>query len=263
MSWQLWALDAWLRLNEKPRLARERSVAAARARMEATAARAFPLPAGALAGGAPARRPAARRLAPAGPGGRGRPALAARRRLLPRLAAHPRRHGRRRWRGGRGRARCCPTTASRPSTSSPPPSRTPSPPGRRSAPRAWPPGRIALGGDSAGGGLAFALLHLLLAAGAPPPACVVAFSPWADLTLAGASLRRLAWRDAFLPGAAPRRDPRPVPRRRRPARPARLAAPRPLRAARRPCSSRPAAPRSCSTTPALMAARLARRRRAR
>ena len=46
MSWQLWAVDAWLRLSEKPRLARERSVGAERARMEATAARAFPLPAG-------------------------------------------------------------------------------------------------------------------------------------------------------------------------------------------------------------------------
>ena len=86
-----------------------------------------------------------------------------------------------------------------------------------------PAGRIALGGDSAGGGLAFALLHLILAAGAPPPACVVAFSPWVDLTLAGASLRRLAWRDALLParrlaeirdqylaGADPR-DPRASP----------------------------------------------------
>jgi acetyl esterase/lipase len=59
--------------------------------------------------------------------------------------------------------------------------------------------RIAVGGDSAGGGLAFALVHLLLAAGEPPPAAVVAFSPWIDLTLSGASLTRLAHRDALLP----------------------------------------------------------------
>ena len=31
------------------------------------------------------------------------------------------------------------------------------------------------------------------------PACVIAFSPWTDLTLSGASLARLARRDAFLP----------------------------------------------------------------
>ena len=52
---------------------------------------------------------------------------------------------------------------------------------------------------------------------------MIAFSPWTDLTLAGASLARLAWRDAFLPahrlaeirdqylaGADPR-DPRASP----------------------------------------------------
>lgn len=60
------------------------------------------------------------------------------------------------------------------------------------------PGRIALGGDSAGGGLAFALLHLLGQAGVTP-ACALAFSPWADLTLSGTSLRRNARRDPMLP----------------------------------------------------------------
>jgi len=59
--------------------------------------------------------------------------------------------------------------------------------------------RIVLGGDSAGGGLAFALLHELLAAGAAMPAAVVAFSPWVDLTGTAASLRSLAWRDVLLP----------------------------------------------------------------
>lgn len=63
------------------------------------------------------------------------------------------------------------------------------------------PGRIALGGDSAGGGLAFALLAGLIAEGAPLPAAVVAFSPWVDMTASGASLRTLARRDVLIPVA--------------------------------------------------------------
>jgi epsilon-lactone hydrolase len=83
--------------------------------------------------------------------------------------------------------------------------------------------RIVLGGDSAGGGLALALLHGLVEAGEPLPGAVVAFSPWADLTESGESLRTLAWRDALIPvrrfaeirdfylaGADPR-DPRASP----------------------------------------------------
>ncbi len=49
------------------------------------------------------------------------------------------------------------------------------------------PTRIALAGDSAGGGLALALLAVLCARGTPPVA-VVAFSPWTDLTASGASV---------------------------------------------------------------------------
>ena len=66
---------------------------------------------------------------------------------------------------GPGSGRCCRTTGWRRSTRSRRRSRTPAPPGTRWSPRASPPARIALGGDSAGGGLAFALLHLLLADG--------------------------------------------------------------------------------------------------
>ncbi len=62
------------------------------------------------------------------------------------------------------------------------------------------PGRIALGGDSAGGGLALALLAALLARG-ERPAALVAFSPWCDLTLSGESLRRLGPGDALIPVA--------------------------------------------------------------
>jgi len=58
---------------------------------------------------------------------------------------------------------------------------------------------IALAGDSAGGGLIFALLQRIAALGLPPPACVVAFSPWTDLTLSGASMRRNARREVMLP----------------------------------------------------------------
>jgi acetyl esterase/lipase len=86
----------------------------------------------------------------------------------------------------------------------------------------WAPERVVLGGDSAGGGLVFALLHVLRAEGAAMPACALAFSPWVDLTLAGRSAvdpRRDAFlpahrfpevRDAYLAGADPA-DPRASP----------------------------------------------------
>ncbi len=43
-------------------------------------------------------------------------------------------------------------------------------------------------GDSAGGGLALALLLALRDAGEPPPAAAVLFSPWTDLAATGASI---------------------------------------------------------------------------
>ena len=58
---------------------------------------------------------------------------------------------------------------------------------------------IALGGDSAGGGLALALLGHLCATGRDVPACVFAFSPFTDLTLSGASIRENAAREILLP----------------------------------------------------------------
>ena len=85
------------------------------------------------------------------------------------------------------------------------------------------PARIVMGGDSAGGGLVFAALHMALAEGLPLPAAMLAFSPWADLTGSGESLTTLARRDALIPvrrfaeirdvylaGADPR-DPRASP----------------------------------------------------
>ena len=51
------------------------------------------------------------------------------------------------------------------------------------------PGSLVLAGDSAGGGLALALLFRLRDRRAPMPARVVLFSPWTDLTASGASIR--------------------------------------------------------------------------
>ena len=61
------------------------------------------------------------------------------------------------------------------------------------------PGEIALAGDSAGGGLVFALMQKLQSKALPMPACAVAFSPWADLTGTAKSLRTNALRDVMLP----------------------------------------------------------------
>jgi acetyl esterase/lipase len=56
--------------------------------------------------------------------------------------------------------------------------------------QAIPPNRILFAGDSAGGGLALALLLALRDAGAPLPAGAICFSPWVDLALTGASLHK-------------------------------------------------------------------------
>lgn len=51
----------------------------------------------------------------------------------------------------------------------------------------YPPGKIFVAGDSAGGGLAMALVHALKERGRPLPAGVIAMSPWTDLTAGGES----------------------------------------------------------------------------
>ncbi|THH35244.1 alpha/beta hydrolase [Aliishimia ponticola] len=61
------------------------------------------------------------------------------------------------------------------------------------------PGRIFIGGDSAGGGLALALLGELLRKGLPLPAGVFALSPLTDLTFAGASMAANEEADPMLP----------------------------------------------------------------
>lgn len=79
------------------------------------------------------------------------------------------------------------------------------------------PGRLAVAGDSAGGGLAVAALVSLRDAGVALPAAGVAISPWIDLALTGGSLQGRAALDpmvqtaglatmaeAYLAGADPR-----------------------------------------------------------
>jgi epsilon-lactone hydrolase len=49
-------------------------------------------------------------------------------------------------------------------------------------------GRIAIAGDSAGGGLAVALLLAIKVAGLAQPACAVAISPWVDMAATGGTM---------------------------------------------------------------------------
>jgi monoterpene epsilon-lactone hydrolase len=86
------------------------------------------------------------------------------------------------------------------------------------------PSRIAIGGDSAGGGLTVALINRLRDAGEELPACAWLVSPWTDLTMSGETLAtkdavdplihegylgELA--DAYLAGAVDSTDPRVSP----------------------------------------------------
>ena len=83
--------------------------------------------------------------------------------------------------------------------------------------RGFSPNRIAVAGDSAGGGLTVALLVSLRDAGLPLPACAWCISPWVDLEGTGASMTAKATVDpmvqqgylielaeAYLVGANPR-----------------------------------------------------------
>lgn len=88
----------------------------------------------------------------------------------------------------------------------------------------FPPGRIAVGGDSAGGGLTLALTMRLRDGGEPLPGCGWLVSPWTDLTMSGdtlttkeavdplihkAYLEELA--QAYVPPGVGRADPRVSP----------------------------------------------------
>jgi len=84
--------------------------------------------------------------------------------------------------------------------------------------------RIAIGGDSAGAGLAVALICRLRDAGEELPACAWLLSPWLDLTMSGSTLETKATSDpmihkeyldeladAYLPAGMDRKDPRVSP----------------------------------------------------
>ena len=60
------------------------------------------------------------------------------------------------------------------------------------------PARIALAGESAGGGLALATVLSLREAGLPLPGCLWLSSPWVDLALTGASMESKAAVDPLL-----------------------------------------------------------------
>ena len=57
---------------------------------------------------------------------------------------------------------------------------------------------IVIAGESAGGGLSFALALRLRDEGLPMPGCIVAISPWTDLTMSGVSFRTNLKKDPSL-----------------------------------------------------------------
>jgi epsilon-lactone hydrolase len=84
--------------------------------------------------------------------------------------------------------------------------------------------RIAVGGDSAGGGLTAALINRMRASGDEQPACAWLVSPWTDLTMSGSTMASKDAADplihkpyleelatAYLPAMLDRKDPRVSP----------------------------------------------------
>jgi monoterpene epsilon-lactone hydrolase len=65
----------------------------------------------------------------------------------------------------------------------------------------FPPQRIVVAGESAGGGLALSLMLALRSAGVPLPAAAALFSPWTDLAATGDSIRTNTHRCAMFDGA--------------------------------------------------------------
>ncbi|TFH39666.1 MAG: alpha/beta hydrolase [Chrysiogenales bacterium] len=64
------------------------------------------------------------------------------------------------------------------------------------------PSRLAVMGDSAGGGLTLALLQAIRDSGLPLPVCAAVLSPWADLTSSGPSMRTRRRKDPLLDPAS-------------------------------------------------------------
>jgi acetyl esterase/lipase len=95
---------------------------------------------------------------------------------------------------------------------------------RRLRKEGYPAKRIAVGGDSAGGGLTLALIGELKRLGEDLPACAWLVSPWTDLAMSGATLVSKSAVDplihkeylselagAYAPAGMDRRDPRVSP----------------------------------------------------
>lgn len=89
----------------------------------------------------------------------------------------------------------------------------------RAALEEFAPSRIAIAGDSAGGGLTIAVMLAARDAGLPMPAAAICISPWADMTASGASFAERAavdplvtmeglerWRQCYI-GDGDRRQP--------------------------------------------------------
>lgn len=68
----------------------------------------------------------------------------------------------------------------------------------RDALKQFAPGRIAIAGDSAGGGLTVAVLLAARDAGLPMPAAAICISPWTDMTASGASYSERAAADPLV-----------------------------------------------------------------
>lgn len=62
------------------------------------------------------------------------------------------------------------------------------------------PAKLAISGDSAGGGLTLALLLAIKAEGLPMPSSALVFSPWTDLAITGATIQTNLTRDCLLHG---------------------------------------------------------------
>jgi acetyl esterase/lipase len=62
------------------------------------------------------------------------------------------------------------------------------------------PAKLAVSGDSAGGGLTLALLLAIKAEGLPMPSSALVFSPWTDLAITGGTIQSNLNRDSLLHG---------------------------------------------------------------
>ena len=151
-------------------------------------------------------------------------AVLSRRRLLLGLACQPSPHGHRgRARRANPHARAWPT-GSRPNIRFRPRSTTRLSAYRFLRQQGIAASHIAVGGDSAGGGLTVALINRLRDLHEEPPACAWLCSPWTDLTMSGATLTTKDAVDplihkgyleelaaAYVPAGMDRKDPRVSP----------------------------------------------------